>query len=135
MRLGILDALFQDLLRLFDELTVQIDRVGLHSSIGVVFPENKLGCLPVIFLHLATVSLTLLGELLGAGSVAIRVRLLRLSGVSLVRFPSNCNRDCDQEYLKYRIPVQNIVRAWKLPGARGRGAGRTPPRRRCCCRG
>lgn len=34
-----------------------------------------------------------------------------------------------------RIPGRNIVRAWRLPGARGRGADRTPPRRRCCCRG
>lgn len=85
MRFGILDALFEDLLRLLNELTVQIDRIGRNTSIGVVLSENKLRSLLIVLLHLATVSLSLLGELLGAGAIAVRVGILRLKGVSPVQ--------------------------------------------------
>jgi hypothetical protein len=76
MRLGVLDPLFQDLLRLLDELPVQIDRVGRDTPIGVVLTEDEFRSLLVILLHLAAVGLSLLGELLGAGAITAGVGVL-----------------------------------------------------------
>jgi hypothetical protein len=78
MRLGVLDPLFQDLLGLLDELTVQIDGVGLDAPVGVVLAEDELRRLSVVLIHLAAVGLALLGELLGGGAIAARVGVLRL---------------------------------------------------------
>lgn len=69
----VLDALLEDLLRLLDELPVQIDRVGRH--VGVVLAEDELRRLSVVLLHLAAVRLALLGQLLGQRAVAILVGL------------------------------------------------------------
>lgn len=84
MRLGILDPLFQDLLSLLNELSVQIDGVCLDAPAGIVLAEDKLRRLSVILLHLAAVCLSLLGELLGAGAIAARVGFLRLARVLAV---------------------------------------------------
>lgn len=84
MRLGILDPLFQDLLSLLNELPVQIDSVCLDAPASIVLAEDKLRRLSVIFLHLAAVCLSLLGELLGAGAIAARVGILRLVRVLAV---------------------------------------------------
>jgi hypothetical protein len=81
MRLGVLDPFFQDLLGLLDELTVQIDGVGLDAPACIVLAEDKLRRLSVILLHLAAVCLSLLGELLGAGAIAVRIGFLRLVGM------------------------------------------------------
>lgn len=70
MGLGILNALLQDLLRLFDELAMQIDRVRRYAAIGVVLTENVLGRLLVVLLHLAAVGLSLLRKLFGAGAIS-----------------------------------------------------------------
>ena len=80
MCLSVLDPLFQDLLRLLDELPVEIDRVGRDTSIGVVLAEDELRGLLVVLLHLAAVGLSFLRELLGAGSITARIGVLRLSG-------------------------------------------------------
>lgn len=69
MRLGILDALLQNLLRLLDELSVQIDGICLYAAIGVVLTEDVLRRLLIILLHLAPVSLAILRELLGGGAI------------------------------------------------------------------
>lgn len=108
MRFGILDALFEDLLRLLDKLTVQIDRVGRNSSIGVVLPEDKLGSLLIILLHLATVGLALLGQLLGAGAIAARVGILGLNGVSEVQFPCRCKCDCNERHFGVAYPSKTL---------------------------
>jgi hypothetical protein len=81
MRLGILDALFEDFLGLLDKLAVQINRVGLNAPVGIILAEDKLRRLPVVLLHLTAMRLSLLGELFGAGAIAARVRFLRLMGV------------------------------------------------------
>ena len=108
MRLGILDALFEDLLRLLNELSAQIDRIGRNTSIGVVLPENKLGSLLIVLLHLATVGLSLLGELLGAGAIAVRVGILRLKGVSPVQSHPDCNCDCNQRHCGVAYPSKTL---------------------------
>jgi hypothetical protein len=59
MRLGIFNALFQNLLGLLDKLSMQIDRIGLNAPVGIVLAEDKLRRLLVVFLHLAPVRLAL----------------------------------------------------------------------------
>lgn len=82
MRLGVLDALLQNLLRLLDELAVQINRVRRYTPVGVVLAEYELGCLLVVFFHFAPVRLAFLRELLCACPIAARVRFFRLDGYS-----------------------------------------------------
>lgn len=72
------DALFENALRLFDELAVQVDAVGVDTAGGVVLPEDVVGGLVVVFLHLGIVGLALVGQFLRSGAVAIVVRALRL---------------------------------------------------------
>lgn len=78
MRLGVSNALLQNLLRLLDELSMQIDRIGVNASIGVVLAEDELGRLLVVFLHLATVLLALFRQLFGARTIAAGVCVLGL---------------------------------------------------------
>lgn len=73
MRLGILNALFQDILRLLDELPMQIDRIGRYAPVGVVLAEDELGCLLVVLVHLAPVGLALLRELFCGRAIAALV--------------------------------------------------------------
>lgn len=73
------DALFENALRLFDELAVQVDAVGVDTAGGVVLPEDVVGSLVVVFLHLGIVGLALVGQFLRSGAVAILVRALRLN--------------------------------------------------------
>jgi hypothetical protein len=73
MRLGIFDAFLQDILRLLDELTMQINRIGRYAPVGVVLAEDELGRLLVVLVHLATVGLALLGELFRTRAIAALV--------------------------------------------------------------
>jgi hypothetical protein len=57
---------------------MQINRIGLNTSIGIVLAEDKLGRLLVVFLHLATVCLALLRQLFGARPIAAGVCFLGL---------------------------------------------------------
>ena len=82
MRLRILDPLFEDLLRFFNKLPMQIDRIRLDASVGVILAEDELRRLAVVFLHFATVRFALLGEFLGHGAVAAGVGFLGLHRVS-----------------------------------------------------
>lgn len=83
MALRIFDPLLENILRLFNKLPMQINRVGINPSRRVILPEDKLGCLPVVLVHLAPVRFALLAEFLGAGAIArgvcflgLRVKLL-----------------------------------------------------------
>jgi hypothetical protein len=78
MRLRIFNALLQNILRLLNKLSMQINRIGRYTSASIVLPENKLRRLSIIFLHLAPVRLSLLGVLLSASAITVRVRFLRL---------------------------------------------------------
>ena len=82
MRLRILNPLLKDLLRLLNELSMQINGVRLYTAIGIILPENELRRLLVVLLHLAPMRLALLGEVLGRCAIAARVRFLGLKGVS-----------------------------------------------------
>lgn len=71
MRLGISYPLLENLLRLLDELPMQIDRVGRHAPLGVILAEDKLGCALVVLVHFAAVRFALFGEFFGEGTVAV----------------------------------------------------------------
>lgn len=71
VRLGVADALFQDLLGLLDKLPVQVNCVFRDAPAGIVLAENELGRLLVILLHLATMRLALLGELLRGRAITV----------------------------------------------------------------
>lgn len=73
MRLGILNPLLQDILRLLDELSMQINRISRYAPIGVILAEDEFGRLLVVFVHLAPVGLALLGELFCARAIAALV--------------------------------------------------------------
>lgn len=78
MRLGIFDPLLQNILRLLNILSVEINRIRWNPSWGIILTEDKLGCLAIILLHLATVSFPLFGELLCERAISILVCLSRL---------------------------------------------------------
>ena len=78
MRLGVLNALFENLLRLLDKLAMKIDGVGLDAPIGVILAEDKLRRLLIVLVHLATMGFSLLGQFLSPCAIAASVGLLRL---------------------------------------------------------
>lgn len=55
------DALFENALRLFDELAVEVDAIGVDTARSVVLTEDVVGRLAVVLVHFGTVSLTLVG--------------------------------------------------------------------------
>lgn len=78
VRLGVADALLEDVLGLLDKLAVQVDRVGRHAPVGVVLAEDKLRRLLVVLFHLGPVPFAFLGERVRRRPIALLVRLLRL---------------------------------------------------------
>lgn len=72
------NALFENALRLFDELSVEVDAVAVDSAGGVVLAEDVVGSLAVVLLHLGIVGLALVGQFLCSGTVAIFVSAFRL---------------------------------------------------------
>ena len=76
VRLRVPDALLEDILRLFHELAVQVDRVRGDPALGVVLAEDELRRLPVVLLHLHPVCFAFLRERLRCGPVALLVRIL-----------------------------------------------------------
>lgn len=71
-----LDALFKHILGFLNEQPVQINSVVLDTAIGVVFAENVVARLTIIFLHFRSVLLSFLGQLVGACAVARFVGLV-----------------------------------------------------------
>lgn len=62
MSFRILNPLLQDILRLLDKLSMQINGIRINASIGVVFSKDELGRLFVIFIHLTPVRLAFFRE-------------------------------------------------------------------------
>ena len=79
VRFRILNPLLENLLSLFDELSVQIDGVRRDTPVGVVLAEDELRRLLVVFFHLAPVGFALFGEFFGLGAIAAGVGFLRLT--------------------------------------------------------
>lgn len=78
------NALFENALRLFDELSVKVDAVAVDTAGGIVLAEDVVGSLAVVFLHLGIVGLALVGQFLCSGTVTIFVGAFRL-GMSVYR--------------------------------------------------
>lgn len=55
------DTLLENALRLFDELAVEVDAIGVDATGGVVLAEDVVRRLVVVFPHLGLVSLALVG--------------------------------------------------------------------------
>lgn len=78
------NALFENALRLFDELSVKVDAVAVDTAGSVVLAKDVVGSLAVVFLHLGIVGLALVGQFLCSGTVAIFVSAFRL-GMSVYK--------------------------------------------------
>lgn len=78
MRLGILDALLQNLLSLLDKLPMQINGIRRYAAVGVVLTEDKLRRLLVVRVHLATMRFPLVGKSFRARAIAALVGFPRL---------------------------------------------------------
>lgn len=55
------DALFENALRLFDELAVEVDAISVDTAGSIVLAEDVVGRLAVVLLHFGPVSLALVG--------------------------------------------------------------------------
>lgn len=97
MGFGVFNPLLEDLLRLLNKLAVKIDRVGFDAVAGVILAEDELRRLLVVLLHLATVGLSPLGQLLGSGAVAAGVGFLGLSS-NVISLRSFRNRQIRREH-------------------------------------
>lgn len=78
------NALLENALRLFDELSVKVDAVTVDTAGGIVLAEDVVGSLAVVFLHLGIVGLALVGQFLCSSTVAIFVGAFRL-GMSVCK--------------------------------------------------
>lgn len=78
VRFRILDPLLEDLLCLFDELSVQIDGVGCDAPVGIVLAEDEVRGLLVVVVHLAAMGFALFGKFFSLGAIATGVGFLGL---------------------------------------------------------
>ncbi len=60
IRLSISYPLFDYIRSLFDKLSVEINRIPVHSAHCIVFPEDVIGGLLVVLVHHLAMSLPLL---------------------------------------------------------------------------
>lgn len=106
VRLSVSYALFQYVLRLLDELTVQIDSVSIDSTHGIVLPKDIVRGLFVILVHHCTVSLSLLGKFVGRGTIASFVSIVGLPEVSTATkmLRKMSRRLCRGKTIAYRVP-------------------------------
>lgn len=82
--LRVANALLENLLCFLDELTVQVDCVGVDFAHGVVFAEDEFGGLLVVLVCFGGVLFALVREVFGACAVAALVGLLGAGGEGLV---------------------------------------------------
>lgn len=119
VRFGILDALLQNLLRLLGELSVQIDGIGRYAPVGVILAEDEFRRLLVVLLHLATMRLSLLGQLFRACAIAALVGFARLVSVPSSQFSSigiyecrNCrkpHKSSEINQLRMTYPLKTLT--------------------------
>lgn len=130
---GIPNPLLKNILRLLNELTVEIDRIRRNPALGVILAKDKLGGLLVVFFHFATVRFALFGELLGGGAVAIFVGFAGLHGWSLVSSRGSIGFCCCKG--ERNAPCENTSSALKPPVLLDPGGGRIPVQRHCFLHG
>lgn len=74
--LCVLDSLFQNLLGLFNKLTVKVNGIAVNSSYSIVLAEDELGGLSVVVVRLLSMALSFLRQVVGSTSISTRVSLL-----------------------------------------------------------
>lgn len=74
--LSILYTFFKDILCFFNELPMQIDRIGGNPVLRIILTENKFRSLLVVLLHLCTMSLSFIRESLCCSSITAIVCFL-----------------------------------------------------------
>ena len=77
-RLGISDPLLQHLLRFFDELSVQIDSIAVHSADGIVLSEDVVGSLFIVLVHHCAMPFALFRQLMRCSAITPLIGLMRL---------------------------------------------------------
>ena len=82
--LCIADSLFQDLLRLFYVLAVEVDGVACYFSLSVVFAEDELGGLLVVVVCFGCMLFGLLAEVVSSTAVTAFVCLACFGGEVLM---------------------------------------------------
>jgi hypothetical protein len=92
MRLPILlrisNPLLQYLLRLLHKLSMQINRIIRNPSLGIIFPENIIGSLLVVLIHLRGMLFPLFRKLMRRSAISALVCLVRLSSISVLALVS-----------------------------------------------
>ena len=88
LRLGVLDALLQDVLGLFYELAMQIDGVPIYSADRVILAEDEVRGLFVVDFGRASVSLAFFREFVSSGAVTLLIGIVSLIvGIGLAGRP------------------------------------------------
>lgn len=77
------NPLLEYLLRLLDELPVQVNRIPIHSAHGVVLAENIIRRLLVVLVHHGAVSLALFRERVRGAAIVAFEGLVGLRVVSI----------------------------------------------------
>ncbi len=78
VRLSISYPLFNYIRSLFNELSVEINRIPVHSAYCVILSEDEVGGLLVVLVHHLAMSLALLRKLMGGRSISPLIGLARL---------------------------------------------------------
>ena len=111
--LGVSYPLLQDLLRLFHELSMQIDGVAGHLANSIVLPEDVLRSLLVVIVGFRFMLLALLAELMRAGSIALLVCFARFGRIVLVLALLFAGEVAEAIVLALGIRRGTVVESWK----------------------
>jgi len=111
--LGVPNALLEDFLGLFDELAVQVDGVTVDFAHGVVFAEDELGGLLVVFVGFGSMRLALLRQLMRLAAVAALVGLLGTRGERLVLALLFTSKVAEAVILALGITRRTVVEGWR----------------------
>jgi hypothetical protein len=88
MRLPILlrisNSLLQYLLCFFYKLPMQVNRIVRYPSLGIIFPENIIGSLLVVLIHLRRMLFPLFRKLMRRSAISALVCLVRLPSISVL---------------------------------------------------
>lgn len=129
------NALLENALRLFDELSVKVDAVGFNAAGGIILAEDVVGRLMVVFLHLGIVGLALVGQFLCSGTVAIFVSAARLEGTKARQSTQSRLGFVGRRDRRLNVHAQSSRRACQLRHEPVRADGRTRALPLRCLRG
>lgn len=110
--LCVLDSLFQNLLGLFNKLTVEVNGITVDSSYSVVLAEDVFRSLSIVVVGLLTVVLCFLRQVVSGTSISTRIRLLRF-GRTMLTFAVFLSRKVSQSIvLGLGVARLLVVEGW-----------------------